>query len=106
MLAIFLIIQVKTLGGEVFSVAMQVTRNNFYCFQALDKVHNIMKDVFLIFPNYCLGRGLMDIAFNQYKNEFYFKTGKFIQYDKFLILCKVATDGCSLENQNVLSALM
>ncbi|XP_053393737.1 ATP-binding cassette sub-family A member 2-like isoform X2 [Mercenaria mercenaria] len=46
--------------------------------KALDKAHKIMKDVFLIFPNYCLGRGLMDIAFNQYKNEFYFKTG---QYD-------------------------
>ncbi|CAC5402030.1 ABCA2 [Mytilus coruscus] len=44
----------------------------------LEKVHVILKDVFLIFPNYCLGRGLMDIAFNEYKNEFYFKTG---QYD-------------------------
>ncbi|XP_052774715.1 ATP-binding cassette sub-family A member 2-like isoform X2 [Mya arenaria] len=49
--------------------------------KALNRVHDIMKDVFLIFPNYCLGRGLMDIAFNQYKNEFYFKTG---QYDKML----------------------
>lgn len=47
----------------------------------LEKIHHILKDVFLMFPNYCLGRGLMDIAFNQYKNDFYFKTG---QYDKML----------------------
>jgi hypothetical protein len=36
----------------------------------------MLKVVFLMFPNYCLGRGLMDIAFNEYHNEFYFKTGK------------------------------
>lgn len=46
-------------------------------FQHLEKIHHILKDVFLIFPNYCLGRGLMDIAFNQYKNDFYFKTGNY-----------------------------
>ncbi|XP_052239441.1 ATP-binding cassette sub-family A member 2-like isoform X2 [Dreissena polymorpha] len=47
--------------------------------KALERVHVVMQDIFLVFPNYCLGRGLMDIAFNQYKNEFYFKTG---QYDQ------------------------
>ncbi|KAK3087439.1 hypothetical protein FSP39_005943 [Pinctada imbricata] len=45
----------------------------------LKKVNDIIKDVFLMFPNYCLGRGLMDIAYNEYRNEFYYKTG---QYDK------------------------
>ncbi|KAL5017723.1 hypothetical protein ScPMuIL_005194, partial [Solemya velum] len=47
--------------------------------QDLEKIHTTLKAVYLMFPNYCLGRGLMDIAYNQYKNEFYFKTG---QYDK------------------------
>ena len=42
----------------------------------LEKAHVVLKVVFLVFPNYCLGRGLMDIAFNEYKNEFYFKTGR------------------------------
>ncbi len=30
-----------------------------------------------MFPNYCLGRGLMDLAFNQYLNEFYDKIGQY-----------------------------
>ncbi|KAK3577511.1 hypothetical protein CHS0354_026468 [Potamilus streckersoni] len=45
----------------------------------LNRIHTILKDVFLIFPNYCLGRGLVDIAYNEYMNEYYFKTG---QYNK------------------------
>ncbi|KAL8562888.1 hypothetical protein ACOMHN_004580 [Nucella lapillus] len=44
----------------------------------LERVHNVLKIVFMMFPNYCLGRGLIELAFNEYKNEFYFKTG---QYD-------------------------
>ena len=43
-----------------------------------------MGDVFLVFPNYCLGRGLMDIAFNHYKNEFYFKTGKTPYFGRYI----------------------
>lgn len=42
----------------------------------LERVHNVLKIVFMMFPNYCLGRGLIDLAFNEYKNEFYFKTGQ------------------------------
>jgi len=61
---------------------------SFHC-QALNRVHVIMKDVFLVFPNYCLGRGLMDIAFNQYKNEFYFKTGMLPLY--MVLLCAFVT---------------
>ncbi|XP_041370956.1 ATP-binding cassette sub-family A member 2-like [Gigantopelta aegis] len=45
----------------------------------LGKIHRVIKYIFMMFPNYCLGRGLMDLAFNEYKNEFFFKTG---QYDK------------------------
>ncbi|XP_050394470.1 ATP-binding cassette sub-family A member 2 [Patella vulgata] len=47
----------------------------------LERVHNVLKYVLMMFPNYCLGRGLMDLAFNEYKNEYYFKTG---QYDMMM----------------------
>ncbi|XP_055898501.1 ATP-binding cassette sub-family A member 2-like [Biomphalaria glabrata] len=43
----------------------------------LERVHNVLKVAFMMFPNYCLGRGLMELAFNEYKNEYYFKTGQF-----------------------------
>ena len=36
----------------------------------LNATADILKVVFLIFPNYCLGRGLMDIARNEYTNLF------------------------------------
>ena len=39
-------------------------------------MHSVLKIVFMMFPNYCLGRGLIELAFNEYKNEFYFKTGE------------------------------
>lgn len=45
-------------------------------FQDLERVHSVLKIVFMMFPNYCLGRGLIELAFNEYKNEFYFKTGE------------------------------
>ncbi|GFS22091.1 ATP-binding cassette sub-family A member 2-like [Elysia marginata] len=44
--------------------------------QDLERVHKILKYVFMMFPNYCLGRGLMELAFNEYKNEYFFKTGQ------------------------------
>lgn len=47
----------------------------------LGKVNHVLKNIFLFFPNYCLGKGLMDIAFNEYKNEYYLKIG---QYDKIV----------------------
>lgn len=43
--------------------------------QDLARIHDVLKNVFLVFPNYCLGRGLMDVAFNEYRNEFFFKMG-------------------------------
>jgi hypothetical protein len=36
----------------------------------LNNIAKVLKDVFLIFPNYCLGRGLMDIADNEYLTVF------------------------------------
>ncbi|XP_037068888.1 ATP-binding cassette sub-family A member 2-like [Pollicipes pollicipes] len=37
---------------------------------------NAMKSVFLVLPNYCLGRGLLEIAYNQYHNDFLVKTAR------------------------------
>ncbi|RMZ97609.1 ATP-binding cassette sub-family A member 2 isoform X3, partial [Brachionus plicatilis] len=39
-------------------------------------VYELVKGAFLIFPPYCLGRGLIDIAYNDYYNTFYTKTGQ------------------------------
>ena len=48
--------------------------------QYLAHIHKILKACFLMFPNYCLGRGLMDIAFNEYQNYFLYKTGIYPLY--------------------------
>ena len=40
-------------------------------------VYDTLKTLFLVFPPYCLGRGLIDIAYNDYYNTFYAKTGQF-----------------------------
>lgn len=40
-------------------------------------IYDTVKSLFLIFPPYCLGRGLIDIAYNDYYNTFYAKTGQF-----------------------------
>lgn len=44
--------------------------------QDLKFVFDTLKNVFLAFPPYCLGRGLIDIAYNDYYNLFYSKTGQ------------------------------
>ena len=36
---------------------------------SLKTANDILKWIFLILPNYCLGRGLMDIAYNSVFNE-------------------------------------
>uniref|UniRef100_H3CEJ3 ATP-binding cassette sub-family A member 2 n=1 Tax=Tetraodon nigroviridis TaxID=99883 RepID=H3CEJ3_TETNG len=43
----------------------------------LKKVNSYLKSCFLIFPNYNLGHGLMEMAYNQYINEYYAKIGQF-----------------------------
>lgn len=43
----------------------------------LKYVYDTLKNIFLAFPPYCLGRGLIDIAYNDYYNSFYSKTGQF-----------------------------
>uniref|UniRef100_A0A671VTM3 ATP-binding cassette sub-family A member 2 n=1 Tax=Sparus aurata TaxID=8175 RepID=A0A671VTM3_SPAAU len=43
----------------------------------LKKVNSYLKSCFLIFPNYNLGHGLMEMAYNEYINEYYAKIGQF-----------------------------
>lgn len=44
--------------------------------QDLKRVNSYLKSCFLIFPNYNLGHGLMELAYNQYINEYYAKIGR------------------------------
>lgn len=49
---------------------------NLWCLlQDLKKVNSYLKSCFLIFPNYNLGHGLMEMAYNEYINEYYAKIG-------------------------------
>ena len=68
----------RTFGGVcVFVILCLCHCSGGMCgFQDLERVHSVLKIVFMMFPNYCLGRGLIELAFNEYKNEFYFKTGE------------------------------
>ena len=43
---------------------------NLLHLQELTDINNVLKGVFLIFPNYCLGRGLIDLAKNQFMDMF------------------------------------
>ena len=44
--------------------------------QELSSWNKLLGDVFLIFPNYCLGNGMMTIALNHYTNQYYESVGK------------------------------
>ena len=44
-------------------------------FQLLTKVYEALRIINLGFPNYCLGHGLMDLAYNQYLTEYYTQIG-------------------------------
>lgn len=46
--------------------------------QDLKLVNSYLKSCFLIFPNYNLGHGLMEMAYNEYINEYYAKIGVFV----------------------------
>lgn len=45
----------------------------------LTKIYNALRIMNLGFPNYCLGHGLMDLAYNQYLTDYYTQIG---EYDK------------------------
>ena len=42
-------------------------------------MNSYLKTCFLIFPNYNLGHGLMEMAYNEYINEYYAKIGWFVE---------------------------
>ncbi|XP_048586908.1 ATP-binding cassette sub-family A member 2 isoform X2 [Nematostella vectensis] len=44
--------------------------------EVLTDVNDVIKLISLGFPNYCLGRGLMDLAYNQYLSEYYRQIGE------------------------------
>lgn len=56
------------------SINWSYTLDFFSCFffllQELIAVNDMLKRIFLIFPNYCLGRGLIDLAKNQFMDVF------------------------------------
>ncbi|XP_036162828.1 ATP-binding cassette sub-family A member 2 isoform X2 [Myotis myotis] len=43
----------------------------------LKVVNSYLKSCFLVFPNYNLGHGLMEMAYNEYLSEYYAKIGQF-----------------------------
>ncbi|CAB3983284.1 ATP-binding cassette sub-family A member 2 isoform X4 [Paramuricea clavata] len=42
----------------------------------LTSINTVLSVVSLAFPNYCLGRGLMNLAYNEYKNDFKQRVGQ------------------------------
>ena len=52
--------------GIITTITVVVMEN--FDDEELQYIGNILKDVFLIFPQYCLGRGLMDLATEYNKN--------------------------------------
>lgn len=47
----------------------------FFQDAGLEEINYYLKNIFLIFPNYCLGRGLMDLAKNHFLSEIYYRFG-------------------------------
>ena len=48
-------------------------------FKELQDIAGILKQVYLVFPHYCLGRGLMDLFTNQLAYETLAKFGEFLK---------------------------
>ncbi|XP_071948273.1 ATP-binding cassette sub-family A member 2-like [Antedon mediterranea] len=44
--------------------------------EELKEVYEFLHKAFLMFPNYCLGKGLMELAYNEFLNEYYYKIGE------------------------------
>lgn len=53
-----------------------------FFFQHLNEVNRILKKVFLIFPHFCLGRGLIDMAKNQAMADAFQRLGTYISTSK------------------------
>ena len=55
----------------------------FSFWKELIQINDMLKTIFLIFPNYCLGRGLIDLAKNQFMDVFE-RFGKFPHFSMSL----------------------
>lgn len=67
--------QEKVMTAIVMRIITHVTWR--LCVQALFKLNQLLKTVLLIFPHYCLGRGLIDMAMNQAMTDIYAYFGKY-----------------------------
>ena len=57
------------IGYPVIGIAL-LTFARVLLLQELVVINDMLKRIFLIFPNYCLGRGLIDLAKNQFMDVF------------------------------------
>ena len=71
---VFLLFPLLLLGYTFFLSLVVYLR--LLLFQELRDINVILKKFFLIFPNYCLGRGMMDLAGNQIQADAYARFGK------------------------------
>ncbi len=49
----------------------------------------VVRQIFTVFPGFCLGRGIMDVAFTQYYNDYYNFLGKCL--NRYGILIAIAS---------------
>ena len=62
--------------GSIQTKDYQVYMTLCICLQELKDVNDILKRVFLLMPQYCLGRGLFDMAKNQLFADVYERLGE------------------------------
>ena len=60
------------INGTVATFILELFEND----ADLKTINNIIKQVFLIFPNYCMGRGIMDLAKNQLLADVFSRFGE------------------------------
>ncbi|KAF7241031.1 ATP-binding cassette sub-family A member 2 [Varanus komodoensis] len=69
----------------------------------LKMVNSYLKSCFLLFPNYNLGHGLMEMAYNEYLNEYYAKIGQFDKmkspFERLPVSTKPVEDDVDVANE-------
>ncbi|EDV22374.1 uncharacterized protein TRIADDRAFT_10137, partial [Trichoplax adhaerens] len=60
------------INGTIATFILELFEND----ADLKTINNIIKQVFLIFPNYCMGRGIMDLAKNQLMADVFSRFGE------------------------------
>jgi len=65
-----------------------------WCWQRLDRINDILRQVFLLLPHFCLGRGLIDMTRNQLMSDvfssygYYFDTVGWMTGNEMNLACK------------------